>query len=291
MWISPRVGYALILPVTLLLFFVIVVPELWGLWASFQDVRLETAAKFVGADNYLALLVDSRFIGALLRNILYVAVTLGVEFSIALPAALLLSRQFKWQGLWLALIIAPYAVSNVVGVAVWRHLLLTDTGFVNAVITVIGLPRISWLSDPNWSFVSVVMVSVWRELPFVLVIMYAALLSIPGELKEAARIDGAGPLQQFTRVIFPLMLPAVLVAVVFRLVFAFRQFDIVWLLTQGGPGQSTELLSIMLYRTGFRYGDLGVASAVAWIMTIVTLVISYWAIRRMYGALWRSQAG
>jgi multiple sugar transport system permease protein len=205
------------------------------------------------------------------------------------PAALLLARGFPLQGLWLALVLAPYAVSNVVGVAAWRHMLLTDNGYVNGLLAVIGIERISWLSDPSWAFVSLVMVSVWRELPFILVIVYAALLSVPGELKEAARVDGASALQSFGHVVLPIILPAILIAVIFRLVFAFRQFDIVWLLTQGGPGEATELLSVFLYRTGFRYWDFGTASAIAWIMTAATLAISYWAVRGMYAALWRGQ--
>jgi multiple sugar transport system permease protein len=289
MWISPAAGYALILPSASLLVLVILVPELWALWASFQEVRIESAPSFVGFDNYWGLFSDGRFRGALLRNLGYVGATLALEFALAFPAALLLARRFPLQGLWLALIIAPYAVSNVVGVAAWRHLLLTDTGMVNAILVQLGGPRINWLSDPNWSMLSIVLVSVWRDFPFVLVILYAALLSVPGELKEAARIDGATWLQQLRLVILPLIMPAILVAVVFRLVFSFRQFDIVWLLTQGGPGQSTELLSVLLYRVGFRYGDLGPASAIAWIMTIATLLVSLWAIQRMYQALWRHQ--
>ncbi len=166
------------------------------------------------------------------------------------------------QGLWLSLIIAPYAVSNVVGVAAWRNLLMTDTGYVNAVLVDSGLPRINWISDPNWAFISIVAVSVWRELPFVLIILYAALLSIPSELKEAARVDGANPVQQLLYVVLPLILPAMLVAFVFRLVFAFRQFDIAWLLTPGrtrpvdrasfGPALSHRF---PVRRSGQRLGD------------------------------------
>jgi multiple sugar transport system permease protein len=289
MWIPPAAGLALIMPVAALLAAVILVPELWALWASFHDLRLGGVPEPVGTENYRLLLTDPRFLEALLRTFLYVGVTLAIELVIAIPAALLLARRFPLQGLWLALIVAPYAVSNVVGVAAWRHMLLTDTGYVNGLLAWLGVDRVNWLSDPSFAFISVVLVSVWRELPFVLMIVYAALLSVPAELKEAAKVDGAGPLQSFRHVVLPIILPAVMVAVVFRLVFALRQFDIVWLLTQGGPGQATELVSIFLYRTGFRYFDFGAASAIAWIMTLATLAVSYWAVKAMYAALWRAQ--
>ena len=288
MWISTRLGLWLVSPVILVLGVIILLPELWALWTSLHELRLGGSATFTGLENYVLLLTDPRFQAALVRNFAYVLATLAIELSIAIPAALLLARRFPLQGLWIALIIAPYAVSNVVAVAAWRHMLLTDTGYVNGILVNLGLERVPWLSDPGLAFLSVVIVSVWRELPFVLMIVYAAVLAVPSDLKEAARVDGASAMQVFRHVTVPAILPAVLVAVVFRLVFSFRQFDIEWLLTQGGPGQATEILPIYLYRTGFRYWEFGMASAVAWIITVATLVLSLPAMRMMFVALWRS---
>jgi multiple sugar transport system permease protein len=273
--------------VLLLLGVVVVAPELWALFISFYQYRLGGSPQFTGWSNYTWLLSDDRLLAAFGRNVAYVLVTVTIEFCIAVPAALLMARPFRLQGLWLALIIAPYAVSNVVGVTTWRHLLAADTGLINNVLVWLGAPRLNWLSDPLLAQLSVVLVSIWRDVPFVFMIAYAAILSIPLELREAAQVDGASAQQSARYVILPIIAPALLTAAVFRIVFAFRQFDIVWLLTQGGPGQATELLSIFLYRTAFRYWNIGEAAALAWLMTIATLLLSLYIIRHMYAALWK----
>ncbi len=287
MWLGGTRGLLLVLPTVLLLGAVVLAPELWALYISFHQYRLGGEPRFVGWATYLDILGDPRLQQAFLRNLAYVAATVTIEVAIAVPAALLLARRFALQGVWIALIISPYAVSNVVSVATWRHMLLTDTGLINNALEALGFERVSWLADPALAFASIVAVSIWRELPFVFMIAYAAVLSVPVELREAARIDGARALQSFRYVTLPVIAPAILVAIVFRLVFAFRQFDIVWLLTQGGPSQATELLAIHLYRIGFRYWNIGEAAAIAWLMTLGTLAVSYYAIRRMYAALWR----
>lgn len=289
MTLLGRHGLLLIAPTVLLLVLIVLAPELWALVMSFNRLRLGGTPTFIGWLNYQNLITDPRLLQALVRNAAYVIVTLSAEVLLAVPAALLMAKRFRFQSLWIALIIAPYAVSNVVGVTMWRNMLLTDTGTINNLLSALDFSRLPWLSDPDLAQLSVVLVSIWREFPFVFMIVYAAVLAVPQELREAAAVDGASSWQTFRHVVLPIIMPALAVAIVFRIVFAFRQFDIVWLLTQGGPGQATELLSIFLYRTGFRYWNIGEASALAWIMAIGTLLLAFHAMKSMYAAMWRAR--
>ena len=276
------------LPVVGLLVIVILLPEIWAGVISFTDFSLGSSFRYVGWENYRTILTDNVFWNAVRNNLIFVAGTVGTEFLLGLGLALLLSRGFPLQRLWISLIIAPYAISPVVSVVTWKYMLQPTMGLVNYLMSFAGLVNVRWTTDPGLAMLSVIFVEVWRSSPFMTVVLYAAVISVPTELLEAARVDGAGGLRTFWHVTLPLIRPAILVAVVFRLVFALRTFDVIWILTQGGPIRATEVLAVYLFNQGFRYWQFGLASATAWIVLVLTMLLStYYLVfmsRTMFGS-------
>ncbi|MEZ5862250.1 MAG: sugar ABC transporter permease, partial [Geminicoccaceae bacterium] len=182
----------------------------------------------------------------------------------------------------ISIILAPYAVSEVVAVVIWKYMLEPDVGLISGLIALVGLPELAWTTD-RWSALTLVsLLSIWLHLPFSFLILYSALLGVPKELYESAAIDGANAWHRFARITVPILMPAILVALMFRYVFAFRLFAEVWLLTGGGPARQTEVLATYLYRHAFRYQEFGVASAIGWLMVVGTLLISAVYLREMY---------
>jgi ABC-type sugar transport system permease subunit len=152
-----------------------------------------------------------------------------------------------------------------------------------------GLPEIEWTINPVHAMSVIILLSLWLHIPFTFIILYTSILAIPEELYEAAKIDGAGALQEFWHITLPTLVPAMLVALLFRYIFAFRIFSEVWLLTEGGPVRTTEVLALFLYRYGFRYHELGVASATGWAMVLASLIIATFYLRQMYKRMFSNE--
>lgn len=263
----------LIAPVHLLVLSVIVIPAIYVAWLSLNESSFGRAPQFVGLDNYVRVLGDPAFRSALWNTVVLVVVAVHLELLAGLAMALLFASGLPFRRLLLVAVLAPYAVSEVVAVAMWRFLFDPDVGPVSVALTSIGLPILDWSFEPRDAMLMVGLLTIWMHLPFTFIILYAARLAIPKDLYEAARIDGATPWQSFRRVTIPLLAPAIIVALLFRYIFAFRIFSEVWLLTQGGPVGSTEVLAVYLYREAFTYNAFGTASATAWIMVFASLVL------------------
>ena len=166
----------------------------------------------------------------------------------------------------LAAVLAPYAVSEVSAAVIWRFLFDADVGPVTVALQAVGLPTLEWSVVPAHGLLIVALLSIWLHLPFTFIILYAARLAIPTQLYEAARVDAVSALQTFRYITLPLLMPAILVAMLFRYIFAFRLFSEVWLMTQGGPARSTEVLAVYLYLDAFRFSAFGSAAATGWLM-------------------------
>jgi multiple sugar transport system permease protein len=235
-------------------------------------------------------LSDPYFWTATLNTAIVVnAIVIG-EFLLALGVALLFAGWIPWRRLMIALVLAPYAISEVVSVVIWKFMMEPYTGPVTLALKALGLPPLDWAVEPSHGLAMVILLSIWHHLPFSFVILYTALLGIPKELYEAAQVDGAGAWARFRDVTFPLLVPAMLVAVVFRYIFAFRIFSEVWLLTGGGPARSTEVLAVYLYRQAFRYAEFGAAAATGWLMLIVSLLMGSWYMLQMYKRMFADAA-
>jgi multiple sugar transport system permease protein len=271
-----------VLPALLLLSAVILIPAVYVFWLSFQQSTFGRAATFVGFANYAKILGDSYFWRALGNTVAVVLVVVHVELVLGLAIALLFASGLPFRKFLIAAVLAPYAVSEVGAVVMWRTLFDPDIGLMTRFLTAIGLPPLEWAVTPSHGLSLVALLSIWLHLPFTFIILYAARLAIPKELFEAAHVDGANAWQTFRRVTLPLLLPAILVAMLFRYIFAYRLFSEVWLLTQGGPARSTEVVAVYLYLEAFRYNDFGAASATGWIMVLSSLLLASVYLRKLY---------
>lgn len=281
--IPTRVAHAIMVaPVLLLLLVVIGLPSLWVLWLSLHTTSFGQAPVFVGLANYATVLADPYFWHALVNTFVVVNVVVYVELIAALAMATLFASGVPFRRTMISIILAPYAVSEVVAVVIWKYMLEPDVGLISGLIALVGLPELAWTTD-RWSALTLVsLLSIWLHLPFSFLILYSALLGVPKELYESASIDGANAWHRFVKITVPILMPAILVALMFRYVFAFRLFAEVWLLTGGGPARQTEVLATYLYRHAFRYQEFGVASAIGWLMVVGTLLISAVYLREMY---------
>lgn len=264
----------LLAPVQLLLLSVIVIPSVYVIWLSFHTSTFGQSASFVGWENYVRVLTDPGFHNALWNTVVLVVVAVHLEMLIALGMALLFNSGLWFRRILFVAVLAPYAVSEVVGVAMWRFLFDPDVGPVSNLLTALHLPLLEWSYEPSHAMIMIAILTIWMHLPFTFVIIYAARLALPSDLYEAARIDGATPLQSFRRVTMPLLGPAILVALLFRYIFAFRLFSEVWLLTGGGPARTTEVVAVYLYQEAFTFSAFGPAAATAWIMVIVSMLLA-----------------
>jgi len=281
-WTRTAVALALLLPVVAVLCFVILVPSVQLLWLSLTDYSPGLGGSFVGLKNYVWILTDPAFQAALLRNLFYVFVVVGCEVLIGFAIALFLQQPIPLRPLWMALVIAPYAVSPIVAVVMWKYMLDPSFGVVNYMLTSIGLPAVKWLSTPTTSMAAIIIVAVWKEFSFTTIVLFAALSTVPRELYEASKIDGASSWQTLRLVTIPLITPAIAIVVLFRVIFTLREFGIPQTFTGGGPGTSTEILSLYLYKEAFRYSNFGSGAATGWIMLVITVLLSSVLIRRTF---------
>ena len=265
---------ALLAPAQGLVAVIIVLPAAYLVWLSFQASSFGTGSRFVGWENYARILADGYFWRSLANTAVVVLVVVHVELLVGLGLALLFNGGLPMRRLLVAILLAPYAVSEVAAVVMWRFLFDPDVGHVAYLLHALGLPGLEWAVNPWAGLALVALLSMWLHLPFTFTILYAARLALPGDVYEAARIDGATGWQAFRRVTLPLMAPAMLLAMLFRLIFAFRLFSEVWLLTGGGPARQTEVVAVYLYLEAFRYNAFGGAAATGWLMVVASLLLA-----------------
>ena len=279
---ETNISILLLISIITLLVIVIVIPGIWAIILSFTQYTPGSRPVFNDIQNYVKIIHDRFFKNALINNLIFVVAVVSLEFLIGLGSALLLNHGFPLQKLWVSLLITPYAISEVVACVMWRYMLDPSYGFANYVLSLIGLRPVAWFGTVTSSFISVIIVTVWKNFPFIMIIAYSALTAVPQEIIEASKIDGANRIQAFRFVVFQLIKPALLVGLTFRVIFALREFGIIWILTEGGPAGGTEILPIYLYRQTFRYFEYGRGAATATIMLVLTILISISLVRRMY---------
>ena len=261
-------------PVHLLVLGVIVIPSIYVVWLSLNASTFGQAPTWVGLANYAKVLADPAFRSALGNTVLIVLVAVHLELLLGLGMALLFASGVPGRRFLLVAVLAPYAISEVTAVAMWRFLFDPDVGPVTMALRALDLPILEWSVVPAHGLIIIGLLTVWLHLPFTFIILYAARLAIPGDLYEAARVDGATALQAFRHITLPLLGPAMIIALLFRYIFAFRLFSEVWLMTQGGPARSTEVVAVYLYEEAFRFNAFGTAAATAWIMVVVSLLLA-----------------
>ncbi|HEX2094259.1 MAG TPA: sugar ABC transporter permease [Longimicrobiaceae bacterium] len=279
-----RFAWTLVAPALATILLVAVFPLGWTVWESLHrnDLRMPWLGKpFVGLGNYAEILADGRFRGALGHTALFTALTVSLEMVLGLFLALAMNRAFRGRGVVRAAILVPWAIPTVVAALLWRFLFDSEAGIVNAVLVGVGAvdePPV-WFINAATAWVPVVLADVWKTTPFVALLLLAGLQSIPTELYEAAAVDGAGRWWQLRHITLPLLRPALLVALIFRTLDAFRVFDLIYVLTGGGPGTSTEPVALYTFNALFQNLRFGYGAALSVIVFGITFALALLYIR------------
>jgi ABC-type sugar transport system permease subunit len=274
----------LVLPAVLTIVLVALFPLVWTFWESLHlhDLRMPWLGRpFVGLTNYVEAFGDPRFRGALGHTAFFAVASVTLELVIGLWLALALNRAFRFRGLVRAAVLVPWAIPTVVSALLWRFMFEGQSGIVNAALVSLGLVRqpVVWLVDPQAAWAPIILADVWKTTPFVALLLLAGLQNIDASLYEAARIDGASAWRQFRYVTLPLLKPALLVALIFRTLDAFRVFDLIYALTGGGPGTSTEPIALYTFNALLQNLQFGYGSALSVIVFVLTFSLALVYIR------------
>ena len=268
------IGAVLIAPTVLVFCAVILYPLVSAIYLSLFSIYTPTlAGDWVGVDNYGALLASGDFWSAVLNTLIWTVGTLMLQLVCGVAVALLLNQSIVFQSLARSLILFPYFLSTVVAVLVWRWLFNDLYGILNHVLLIAGLidAPVNWLGQMPNAMISVILVGAWKYFQFVVIAVLARLQSIPEQLYEAATIDGAGPFQRFTDITLPQLRDVLVVVVLLRAIWDFKEFDLIYLMTGGGPVKATQTLSLLVYEEAFRLNRMGMASTNAVAMMLVLL--------------------
>jgi ABC-type sugar transport system permease subunit len=275
-------SYLLLAPAFLIVILLILLPEISAVLLGFTNYSPGANFRIVGLRNYFTIIGDGVFWRDVLTNIVFVLASVFLQLIVGLFLALLFAKRFWGQKLWIALILAPLAMTPSVSATIWKYLLDFNIGPVNYFLQRLSLPRLQWFSSYPLALFSVILIYVWQCSPYVFIMLYPARVSIASTIYEAASIDGASPWQILFSITLPLLKPIIFIALVYRTIFALRAFGAVWNLTGGGPFGKTEIMSIYLFKQGFVYWKFGLAAAVATIMLILTVLLSGGLIKNMY---------
>ena len=253
----------------------------WPVWdlvqISTHDVnRFGQLRGFSGLANFASLAADPDFVAALWRTGLWTVLVVGGALLVSIPVAMILNMDFYGRGLARVIIMLPWAVSLTMTAVVWRWALSGESGMLNSALMKLGLisQNIQWLASAETAFPMQVLIGILVTVPFTTTIFLGGLSSIPDDLYEAAALEGATLFQQFREITFPLLKPFINIAIVLNTIYVFNSFPIIWVMTQGGPANSTDILVTHLYKLAFRIGKLGEASAVSLVMFAILLVFT-----------------
>jgi ABC-type sugar transport system permease subunit len=290
---DARVAWLLLAPGLIIILGITLQPILTTLYLSFFEVSsgINLPRTFVGLGNYWEMLSDPVFWATIGRTFYFTLVSVGLELVLGLAVAQLIhSRPPGWQFLRLSLII-PWAFPTIVNGSMWRWIYDADFGALNGLLMQLGVIKhhVVWLVKPALAMNLVILADIWHVFPFVALILQAALATLPVELEEAAAADGANALQRFWYVRLPLLRPAILVALIVRTVDAFRVFDIVYIITRGGPAFGTITISYLTYLETFSYGKLGSGAALSFLISIFTIAMAFLYIHFLYRPAEESQ--
>lgn len=267
--------YLWCLPALLLVAVTAFYPIIYSFYLSLTNYRFGTVdIRIVGLDNYVKAFTTGDYIEALRITLAFISVSVLIELFFGLGAALLLNSIVKGTRIVKALITLPITITPLAAGLMWKWIFEPEVGIANYVLTLFGFSKQMWLGIPALAFWAIVFTDIWRQTPFVIIVLLAGLSAIPSTLYEAAVIDGAGSWISFRHITLPYLRPAIFVVLLSLTATAFKVFDTVYILTHGGPASATEVLSFLIYRTGFKFSQLAYASALSYLMLIISLIIS-----------------
>lgn len=270
-----RTAWLFLTPALLILVAFTLYPMAQAVWLSFTDYNLIRAAEFIGLSNYTELFGDPAFWNAFGNTLLYAVVVTPVTVILALLFAMMLNQRFRGRAFARTAIFLPFIVSLGIIAIAWAFLLDPNIGLLSYWLGLVGIvPEQGWLSDPRYAMAAVMIVGVWKNVGFYMVIYLAGLQSIPVDMYEAARLDGAGPWQRFRRITLPLLSNQTLLVSVLALIATLQAFDQIYVMTRGGPFFRTETLVMLIYREGFQELRFGYASAISFVLLIFVFILS-----------------
>lgn len=269
--------YMFLAPAVVILVIALLYPIGYMIYASFLDWNPSQRvgeAEFVGLRNYINLLGDESFRESLTVTLKFASIVVCLEMFVGVGLALLLDRNIRGMSVLRTLFILPMMIAPIVVGLMWRYMYHPTVGIFNRTLKSLGFESVPWLSDGSWAFTSVIIADVWQWTPFIFILSLAALQSLPQSALEAARIDGATGWQQIWHIKLPLMMPVLIVTCLLRLIDSFKVLEVVLVLTNGGPGLSTEILSLRISRTASEFRELGEAAAMSNYLLIVLLLLT-----------------
>jgi multiple sugar transport system permease protein len=282
-------AWGLLTPMLLIMVGITAWPLMRTIWLSFTSTTIgDESGQWVGLENYWNAVCNTAFQESLGHTLYFTVVSVSMELVLGVAVGLLLNQSFKGRAFARALLVLPWALPTIVNAMMWRLIDGPEYGALNALLVQTGMlaDYRSWLGDPDLAMEMVIVADVWKNYPFIALIMLASLQAVPHDLYEAARLDGAGPWSRFWYVTLPGVMAPLSVAVVLRTIDAFKVFDILYVMTKGGPADSTKTLSFVVYQEAFSYLRIGSGAAYAILMAGISAVLI-----ALYVALLRKQEG
>ena len=272
-----RFGYLFVSPAVIILSIVILAPIAIAIITSFYDYTLinRTLDSFVGLRNYFESVSNEKFIHSAIVTIVFVILVVLFEFIIGFLIAILLNQVERFRNIYYFILLIPLLINPIVVGLIWRMFLHPQLGILNYLISLIGIDPVNWLGDPQNAFITIIFVDIWHQVSFMIILLLAGLASIPEEPYEAARVDGANAFQQFRDITLPYMRPVIIITLLIRLIFALKTYDLIYIMTKGGPGDATDLISYYIYRSAFIGLDLGQAASMSVILLLIVCLIIY----------------
>jgi multiple sugar transport system permease protein len=263
-----------VVPAVVVIAGVIVFPWVFTVFMSLHDWQVASPRRWVGLDNYVALLGDERFRAAVGRTFVYTLLAVVLPTLIGIAAAIVFHQEFPFRGVLRSIYILPMVATPVAIALVWTMMFHPQLGVLNYLLSLVGLPPSLWVYSPRTVIPSLVLVETWQWTPLVMLIVLGGLATLPSEPLESAVVDGASPWQIFRDITLPLILPFIMVAVVLRTIDALKAFDTIFTITQGGPGTASETINIYLYLQAFSFFRIGHASAVVMVFFVIIVACS-----------------
>ncbi len=270
-------------PSVLYLFAMAVYPTVYSLWLAVHNYTIyrPDMVSYAGFENFSDLLDSEVFKKSFVVTVIFSACAVTAELAIGLAIAVLLDRKMHGIEVLRTLLIVPVLISPVGMGLTFRYILAPTYGLLTYLLHQVGIPTADWMASTTWALPAVILVDVWQWTPFVILILLSGMQSVSVEVTEAAELDGLTEWQKLWRIVMPLIRPVLMVVVLIRLIDSIRVFDLVFVLTRGGPGTSTETLSIFSYVTGFTEGDMGSAAALAWVTVAFVNVLVFFFLRAL----------
>jgi multiple sugar transport system permease protein len=278
-----RFGWFMAGPSLAALFLVILFPVFWALFTSVHDYTLiaPNFDNFTGIGNFTKAIEDAEFRHSLGLTAFFVLAVVLIEFAIGFLIALMLNTVERFKPLYYGILLCPLLMNPVVVGLIWRMFLHPTLGIVNYLLSYVGVGPVNWLGSTKVAIWTIILVDIWHQVSFMIVLLLAGLSALPREPYEAARVDGASPLQSFWHIALPLMGPVIIVTMLIRLIFAVKTYDLVYIMTRGGPGVATDFISYFIYRTAFVSLNIGEASAMSAILLALVLLLTAYLHRYM----------